>query len=158
MSDVLDAILDETPREELRLFDLCDEVAGRIAAALDARGWTQRQLADALGKRESYVSRALAGGNNFTLKTIAQFEVALGMPLLDTGDVSALGPDAQRNEDTARFARPTIPPPTVVVRFETPAARPAAAPIPAGAASARLRPLSSVRLATPPANPDLLAV
>ena len=101
MSDILDAILDDTPAEELRLFDLCDEVSGRIADALAAKGWTQRQLADALGKRESYVSRALAGGVNFTLRTIAQFETALGQEIVHTGEVS-------RNETTAPYAGPTF--------------------------------------------------
>ena len=115
MSTVLDDVLADVPADELRLFDLCDEVSGRIAAALDARGWTQRQLADALGKRESYVSRVLAGGVNLTLKTIAQFEVALGVSLIRTDTSAPL------NEDVAPFYGPTVlDAPDVLVRIEIP--------------------------------------
>lgn len=99
MSDILDALYDEIPEEETRLFELCDEIGDRIQAALTEKGWTQRQLAAALGKRESYVSRALAGGVNFTLRTIVQFEIALGVRLV---------PSHAQNEDTAPYYGPTV--------------------------------------------------
>ena len=102
MSDILDQALANIPADELRLFDLCDEVSDRIADALAARGWTQRQLAEALGKRESYVSRVLAGGVNLTLKTIAQFEVALGVSLIQVEGSTEL------NEDVAPYYGPTV--------------------------------------------------
>lgn len=103
MSDILDGILGDTPADEQRLFDLCDEIGDRIEAAMKTqdggRGWTQRQLAEALGKKESYVSRALAGGVNFTLRTIAQFEIALGVSLIATTDL---------HEGTAPFYGPSV--------------------------------------------------
>ena len=44
---------------------------------------TQRELAEKLGKQESYVSKILAGWSNPTLKTIVEFEVALGKDIID---------------------------------------------------------------------------
>lgn len=85
MSTLLDQHAALVSDEDRRLFALCDEIGDRIEAALADKEWTQRQLATALGKRESYVSRALSGGVNFTLRTIAQFEVALGICLLQAG-------------------------------------------------------------------------
>jgi len=44
---------------------------------------TQRQLAEKLGKKESYISRILAGWANPTLRTIVEFEVALGQNIVE---------------------------------------------------------------------------
>ncbi|NTU74024.1 helix-turn-helix transcriptional regulator [Candidatus Roizmanbacteria bacterium] len=52
--------------------------AATVAEKLKASGMTQRDLADRLGKKESYISRVLSGDANPTLKTISEFEVALG--------------------------------------------------------------------------------
>jgi len=65
-------------------FDLCDLVAERVANLLHDRGWSQRTLARHLGKSESYVSRLLAGGQNLTLRTLAELEVAFGEPIVLT--------------------------------------------------------------------------
>jgi len=70
------------PLAEKRLFDKTDDVAARIIALMEAQGLTQRELAAKVGKRESYVSRVLGGGVNLTLKTIAEFEAALGADIL----------------------------------------------------------------------------
>lgn len=52
--------------------------AATVAEKLKASGMTQRDLAERLGKKESYISRVLSGDANPTLKTISEFEVALG--------------------------------------------------------------------------------
>lgn len=59
------------------------EFAVRVNEILKSTGMTQRQLAEKLGKRESYVSRILAGWTNPTLKTITEFEVAIGHDIID---------------------------------------------------------------------------
>lgn len=59
------------------------EFAAKIDELLESTGMTQRELAEKLGKKESYVSRILAGWDNPTLKTITAFEVALGEDIID---------------------------------------------------------------------------
>ena len=59
------------------------EFAVKLSELLESTGMTQRELAEKLGKKESYVSRILAGWTNPTLKTIVEFDVALGKDILD---------------------------------------------------------------------------
>ena len=59
------------------------EFAAKIDELLEQTGMTQRELAEKLGKQESYVSKILAGWSNPTLKTIVEFEVALGKDFID---------------------------------------------------------------------------
>ena len=59
------------------------EFAVRVSEIMKSTGMTQRQLAEKLGKKESYVSRILAGWANPTLKTITEFEVAIGHDIID---------------------------------------------------------------------------
>lgn len=53
-------------------------IAAQIDEALIAKGWTQKEFALKLGKRESEVSKWLSGKQNFTLDTIALIEETLG--------------------------------------------------------------------------------
>jgi transcriptional regulator with XRE-family HTH domain len=53
------------------------QVATRIAALLEEKGWTQQQLADKAGVKKSYISSVLAGDANLTLSSIVRFETAL---------------------------------------------------------------------------------
>jgi transcriptional regulator with XRE-family HTH domain len=57
-------------------------LAATVAEKLKASGMTQRELADKLGKKESFISRVLSGDANPTLKTISAFEVALGVDVI----------------------------------------------------------------------------
>lgn len=57
-------------------------IVDRIDAILIQKGISQKELADRLGKRESEVSKWMRGTHNFTVKTIAKLEVALGEPII----------------------------------------------------------------------------
>jgi len=57
------------------------EFAVRLHDLMERAGMSQRQLAEKLGKKESYVSRVLSGSANPTLKTMVEFEVALGQDI-----------------------------------------------------------------------------
>ena len=59
------------------------EFALKVNELLDETGMTQRELAEKLGKKESYVSRVLSGWANPTFKTMTALEVALGIELID---------------------------------------------------------------------------
>lgn len=52
-----------------------------IEEALDELGWSRKDLADAMGKKPSQVTRLLKRGTNPTLKTLAEVEAALDREL-----------------------------------------------------------------------------
>ena len=82
MSEQRKAVQDIDPVKR-RLHRLLTQVSARIGQLLDAdEECTQKNLADRLGKDPSYVSRVLGGGVNLTLRTIVQFEEALGACIL----------------------------------------------------------------------------
>ena len=74
----LSSLNEDIPVRERRFFRLADDVALRIIQLMQARGLNQEQLSQLLGKHKSYVSRVLGGGVNLTLRTVAEFEEALG--------------------------------------------------------------------------------
>jgi ribosome-binding protein aMBF1 (putative translation factor) len=71
--------IDPTRREMVRRRML---IAARIDDALKAKNWTQKQLAEAMSKRPSEVTKWLSGTHNFTLETIALIEKHLNITLI----------------------------------------------------------------------------
>jgi transcriptional regulator with XRE-family HTH domain len=66
-----------------KLHALLSDLTARIGQIIQADDeLSQRELARRMDRDEAYVSRALSGGVNFTLKTIAAFEEALGKSVL----------------------------------------------------------------------------
>ena len=61
---------------------LAFDVSDRLAAILQHKGMTQRDLANGLGKSEAEVSKWLGGTQNFTLRTIATIQSFLGENLI----------------------------------------------------------------------------
>ena len=53
-------------------------IANRIYEILEAKGMSQKELAQRLGKTETEVSRWLSGTHNLTLSTICKISAALG--------------------------------------------------------------------------------
>jgi len=72
------SILDNIPSSAKKYVNRQVGFAAAVAEKLKSTGMTQRELADKMGKKESYISRVLSGDANPTLKTIAQLEDALG--------------------------------------------------------------------------------
>ena len=65
------------------------DISDRIYQLLKENNMTQKDLAVKMNKKESFVSRILCGDDNPTLKTLVEFEVALGtdvikIPLLES--------------------------------------------------------------------------
>lgn len=58
------------------------ELAVRIQDVLDEKRWSQKDLAKAMGKNESEISKWLSGSHNLTLKSITKLETVLGRELL----------------------------------------------------------------------------
>jgi transcriptional regulator with XRE-family HTH domain len=58
------------------------EIAVRIEEAMLAKGWTQKEFALRLGKRESEISKWLSGKQNFTVESLCMIEEALGCDIV----------------------------------------------------------------------------
>jgi len=61
-------------------FDIVD----RIHEILAKQGKEQKDLATALGKNESEISKWMTGTHNFTIKTLVKIEAVLGEPVIQT--------------------------------------------------------------------------
>ncbi|MFM8347842.1 MAG: multiprotein-bridging factor 1 family protein [Bacteroidota bacterium] len=57
-------------------------IVDRINDIMEMKGISQRTLAGRMGKQESEISKWMSGTHNFTLKTIAKLEIALGEAIL----------------------------------------------------------------------------
>ena len=66
-----------TPEMKLQM-EISVAIANRIYDILEAKGMTQKDFAQRLGKTETEVSRWLSGTHNLTLSTISKVSVALG--------------------------------------------------------------------------------
>jgi len=60
------------------------EISIHVLAAIKARGWNQKQLAEAMGVSQQQVSKIVKGKENFTLQTIAALENILERKLIQT--------------------------------------------------------------------------
>jgi transcriptional regulator with XRE-family HTH domain len=56
----------------------------QVSALLQERGWTQKELANAMRKSEPEVSKWLSGLHNLTLKSISRMEAALEADVIFT--------------------------------------------------------------------------
>ena len=63
------------------------QVTEKVRLALEAKGWKAADLAAAMGKSPSEVSKWLTGMHNLTLKSIVKMETALGIELFHTEPV-----------------------------------------------------------------------
>ena len=78
VNPTMEMIRQETPPEVNKQVDLCVAIANRVYDLLEERGMSQRDLARALGKTETEVSRWLSGTHNLTVATIAKMATVLG--------------------------------------------------------------------------------
>lgn len=74
--------LSQVPNDLKREIDLSFAIADKIDAILKEEGITQKELAVRTGKTAAEVSRWLCGTHNFTLRTIAKIEDALGKQIV----------------------------------------------------------------------------
>ena len=68
--------------QERAIFDLNFQISERIYHVLRERNMSKRDLARITGKKESEVSRWFMLGHNFSCKSIAIIQQALGVPLV----------------------------------------------------------------------------
>ena len=58
-------------------------IANRIYWLTQEKGWSQRELAQKLFKKEEEVSRWIKGEWNFTLRTLAKLQAVFGEPIIE---------------------------------------------------------------------------
>lgn len=80
----IDQIISNTPAESKNFISKSLEIAHQISIVLDERDLTQKNLAEMLGKSEAEISKWLCGMHNFTIRTIAHIESALGEEIIVT--------------------------------------------------------------------------
>jgi len=82
-SPAIDELMDETDEKEYKRTEKRMMMAARIDEAKRAKGWKNKDLAEALGKKPSEISKYLSGTHNFTIDTLADLEEVLGIQLLN---------------------------------------------------------------------------
>jgi transcriptional regulator with XRE-family HTH domain len=112
--------VEQIPSSEKRFYRKNDDVVARIHELKDEQGLTQKELAEAVGKTPSYVSRVLGGGVNLTLETIAEFEEALGAEILSVPTSSSVKPatKTRRYELGSRYTEAPTPAKSVSEKSE----------------------------------------
>ena len=68
----------------IRKVDKGIDIVDRIHQLREQRGWSQKRLAKELGKSPAEISKWLAAGHNFTIRTIAKLESVFGEDILLT--------------------------------------------------------------------------
>ncbi|PSL34731.1 helix-turn-helix domain-containing protein [Chitinophaga ginsengisoli] len=82
MSKIFEDALNALPAHAMERAAMSLEVADRIHAILEKKGMSHRDLAQALGKSESEISKWMRGTHNFTFDTIAKINMALDAKLI----------------------------------------------------------------------------
>lgn len=81
-SKSLEEILGPIPRYIEMEVDLCGDISDKIDQLMRERGLSKKQLAEALGRRPSEITKWLSGQHNFTIATIAEISAFFGQSIL----------------------------------------------------------------------------
>jgi transcriptional regulator with XRE-family HTH domain len=81
--NAFERILARTPETTKRKVEKNLAIANRIIEILRGQGKTQRDLARAMGKSESEISKWLTGLHNLELRTIYKIEAVLGEDIIE---------------------------------------------------------------------------
>ncbi len=76
--------INEMPEDSKIFVDKSLEIANYIFRLMELKGLKQKDLAEKMGKTEAEVSKWLAGMHNYTLRSIAKIEAALGSTVICT--------------------------------------------------------------------------
>lgn len=75
---------DITPEERAEA-RLSFQISNRLDFLMKETGLSKKQLADAIGKRPSEITRWLSGEHNFTISTLAMLSSFFGQPIITVG-------------------------------------------------------------------------
>lgn len=82
-TEIIKQALENIPADNKIYISKMADIADRIQQLLDEKDWTQKDLALAMGKQESEISKWLTTIHNFTLKSISKMEAALGADIIN---------------------------------------------------------------------------
>src|SRR5688572_32975296 len=83
-NDMQDFFLQEGAPEIERFVEKNLQITQQIFQYLRDRGWSQKDLAQAMGKSEAEISKWLSGTHNLTLKSLTKLEVVLQEDIITT--------------------------------------------------------------------------
>lgn len=75
-----------SPPDIVRYVDLMLSISERAHQCLCAKGWSVKELSEAIGESEAIIEVWIGGGHNLTIKEIAKLESALSMDLIEVKD------------------------------------------------------------------------
>lgn len=82
-SKVAQRMLAKTPEETKIFVAKYADILVRVNELLKDKGYTQKSLAEKLGKKPSEISKWLNGEHNFTLRSLSKLEAELGEPIIN---------------------------------------------------------------------------
>ena len=82
-SPIIQEAYDSIPVLDWETDAITEGIASRIDAIMKEKGISKKQLAELTLRRPSDVTRWLGGGHNFTCKTIAMIQQALGEKIVE---------------------------------------------------------------------------
>ncbi len=78
-------LLSDISTEERAEARLSFQISNRLDFLMKEKGLSKKQLADAIGKRPSEITRWLSGEHNFTISTLAMLSSFFGQPIITVG-------------------------------------------------------------------------
>ena len=78
-------LLSDISPEERAEARLSFQISNRLDFLMKEKGLSKKQLADAIGKRPSEITRWLSGEHNFTISTLAMLSSFFGQPIVTVG-------------------------------------------------------------------------
>lgn len=81
-SKIAQKLLEKTSKETKEFVSLYSDIVVRINELIAEKGYTQKELAESLGKNPSEISKWLNGEHNFTLRSLAKLQAQLGEPII----------------------------------------------------------------------------
>ena len=78
-------LLNDISPEERAEARLSFQISNRLDFLMKEKGLSNKQFADAIGKRPSEITRWLSGEHNFTISTLAMLSTFFGQPIITVG-------------------------------------------------------------------------
>ena len=75
-------LLNDITPEERAEARLSFQISNRLDFLMQEKGLSKKQLADAIGKRPSEITRWLSGEHNFTVSTLSMLSSFFGQPII----------------------------------------------------------------------------
>ena len=78
-------MLGPIPMQVQNQVNLCFDISDKIYSLMVNRGLTKKQLAEAMGRRPSEITKWLSGQHNFTVATLSKLSAFFGQPIVTVG-------------------------------------------------------------------------